>query len=101
MIIVVLASLVLALNIAVFAWVIYKLPTLREDKMEKLFIVRLYDMFDGWIDISEPVEKKEAERIWNKETDNGTKNTKYSDGDYYSIFPADTKMVFTPESMGR
>lgn len=65
------------------------------------FVVRLWDMFDGWIDISEPVTKEEADRIWNKETADGTKNTKYADGDYYSIFPADTKMFYTPERLDR
>jgi hypothetical protein len=58
-------------------------------------------MFDGWIDLTEPVTKTEADRLWNEKTDNGKKNTKYSDGDYYRVFPADTKMIFTPEFLGR
>lgn len=69
--------------------------------LEKLFIVRLFDMFDGWIDISKPVTKGEADKIWNESTENGTKNTKYADGDYYAIFPADTKMLVIPEYLGR
>jgi hypothetical protein len=68
---------------------------------EGLFIVRLFDMFDGWIDVSEPLPKKEAEAIWNQKTENGTQKTKYADGDYYRVFPADTRMLVTPEYLGR
>jgi len=60
------------------------------------YIVRLYDGFDNlWMDISKPVSKKIAKCIWNKETKNGTKNTRYDDIDYYDIFPADTKMIYS------
>ena len=62
---------------------------------ENKFIVRLYDGFDNeWIDVSEPVNRKEAERIWNERTKDGTQNTSFEDIDYYEIFPADTKMLF-------
>lgn len=62
---------------------------------EELFIVRLYDGGEhGWIDISKPVPKDEAQRIWNEHTHNGTRNTAYKDFDYYAIFPAGTKMLF-------
>lgn len=61
--------------------------------MEK-FIVRLYDGFDNvWIDVSKPVSKKEADKIWNENTKNGTEKTKYEDIDYFHIFPADTTML--------
>lgn len=66
-----------------------------------LKVVRLYDMMDGWIDITGPITEVEATRIWNEKTHKGTKNTKYEDGDYYAIYPADTKMVVTPEYLGR
>ena len=66
-----------------------------------LKIVRLWDMFDGWIDVSGPVSEEEATRIYNKYTNNGTKKTKFADGDYYAIFPADTKMLYTPEYLER
>lgn len=72
-----------------------------DDNKEGLWMVRLWDMFDGWIDISKPVPKTEAEIIWNKYTDNGTKQIKYEDGDYYEIFPANTRMVYTPQFLGR
>lgn len=67
----------------------------------ELKIVRLWDMMDGWIDVTGPVSVEEAQRIWNEKTDNGKRNTTYSDGDYYAIYPADTKMVMTPEFLGR
>jgi hypothetical protein len=68
---------------------------------EPLFIVRLFDMFDGWIDISPAVPKAEADRIWNQRTQNGTRNIRYEEGDYYAIYPADTRMLVTPEFLGR
>jgi len=61
----------------------------------KKHVVRLWDGMDGiWVDVSGPVSKKEADRIWNEKTANGTKATKFSDIDYYSIFPADTTMLY-------
>ena len=67
-----------------------------EMKEEEKYIVRLYDGFDNeWIDISKPVSKNEAMKIWNKETLDGTKNTCFDDIDYYKIFPADTRMFFS------
>lgn len=65
------------------------------------FIVRLWDMMDGWIDVHGPCSKEEAEKIWNEMTKNGTRNTKYADGDYYKVFPANTRMIYTPEFLGR
>ena len=70
-------------------------------KTEKLYILRLYDMFDGWIDLGGPVTKADAKAAWNEKTKGGTKNTTYADGDYYQVFPADTKMLHTPEFRGR
>lgn len=58
-------------------------------------------MFDGWIDITGPVSAEEAAVKWNECTKNGTEKTKYEDGDYYKIFPADTRMIWTPEFLGR
>ena len=67
---------------------------LREEK----FIVRLYDGFDNeWIDVSSPVSKEEAQKIWNEKTKNGTQKTKYEDIDYYAIFPADSVMHFSSQ----
>lgn len=65
------------------------------DMTEELFVVRLWDGFDYcWMDVSEPVLKEEAQKVLNEKTENGTKNTCYSDIDYYAIFPADTQMLF-------
>lgn len=69
--------------------------------MEEQYILRFWDMFDGWMNVSEPMSKEDADALWNEKTDNGTRNTKYSDGDYYRVFPADTKMIFTPDTLGR
>lgn len=66
-----------------------------------LFVVRLYDMFDGWMDITGPVSKERAQEVLSERTNGGTKNTKYADGDYYAIYPANTRMLMTPESLGR
>ena len=69
---------------------------------EQLFVVRLYDMLDGWIDLPvAPMPRADADALWNKETGGGTRNTRYADGDYYAIFPADTQMLHTPEFRGR
>ena len=67
-----------------------------KENLSELFVVRLYDGFDNqWMDVSEPVTKKEAEKILNKETKNGTERASYKDIDYYRIFPADTHMLFS------
>lgn len=70
--------------------------------MKDKFTVRLWDMHDGWIDLHDAiaVSKEEADKIWNRETKNGTRNTCYSDGDYYKIFEANTKMIYTPDYFG-
>jgi len=67
----------------------------------KKYIVRLWDMFDGWIDVTGPVSHDEAVRVWNEHTHNGTSHTKYDDGDYYAIYSAETRMLVTPEYLGR
>lgn len=62
----------------------------------ELYIVRLYDGFDNiWIDVSKPVTKEEANRIYAEKTNNGTKMTSYQNIDYYRIFPADTTMLYS------
>ena len=60
------------------------------------YIVRLYDGMDNqWIDVSGTVSKEEADRIWNERTKDGTRNTGFDDIDYYKVFPADTKMLYS------
>jgi len=58
-------------------------------------------MFDGWIDVSKALSKAKAEKLWNEKTQNGRVQSRYADGDYYRIFPADTRMRVTPEYLGR
>lgn len=71
-------------------------PINRSEKPDTLFVVRLYDGFDNqWIDISRPVSKEEADKILAEKTHNGTTQTKYSDIDYYAIFPANTQMIYS------
>ncbi len=71
-------------------------PSKDEPNASKQFVVRLYDGFDNqWCDITGPISKAEADKVWNEKTNKGTKAAKYSDIDYYAIFPADTKMVFS------
>lgn len=70
--------------------------------MSDLYIVRLYDGWDGeWMDVTAPCKKDVADAIC--ETNNaarggslaGKRTGSYSDGDYYAVFPADTKMMFS------
>ncbi len=80
-----------------------KIPGLPEKEVipEKKYIVRLYDGFDNeWIDICEPCSHEEAKKLYNKETENGTKKISYSDIDYYEIFDADTKMLHSSNIRG-
>lgn len=70
-------------------------------KVPPKFIVRLFDMFDGWVDATEPLPHTEALAYWNERTANGTKKIKYEDGDYWRIFPEGTHMLMTPEFLGR
>lgn len=63
---------------------------------EELFVVRLYDGFDNeWMDVCDPCSKEQADEILRVRTANGTKNTSYSDIDYYRVFPANTKMLYS------
>ncbi len=78
-----------------------ELEELRDLKQSesKFYVVRLYDGFDNmWMDVSKPVSKDEAQRIWDEKTDGGTRNTSYDDIDYYHIYPADTVMHFSYEA---
>lgn len=68
------------------------------------YVVRLWDMLDGWC-CTEPNETgvpwEEAVKLWLGKTRGGTKNTKFDDLDYWDIFPAESRMVVTPEYLGR
>ena len=63
--------------------------------MKGLFIVRLYDSENNeWIDLTPPVSETEASKVWIAKTKDATQYTKYEDGDYYGIFPANSDMFF-------
>jgi hypothetical protein len=71
-------------------------------ELNPTYVVRLYDMFDGWIDVThKPLTMTEALEVWNEKTNYGAQKVKYSDGDYYKIFPSNTRMIQTPEFRGR
>lgn len=60
------------------------------------YIVRQYDQLDNeWIDIIGPVTLVEAATKWDNLTNSGTQNTRYEDGLYFDVFPANTTMVFS------
>jgi hypothetical protein len=69
---------------------------LLEDVSTATFTLRVWDGMDGcWCDVVANVELAFALQRWCKETADGTKKTNYSDIDYYRIFPADTKMLWS------
>lgn len=60
------------------------------------FTVRVFDGMDGvWCDVARQLTLDMALREWCTHTENGTKHTKYSDIDYYDIFDANTKMLYS------
>ncbi len=60
------------------------------------FTLRVWDGMDGcWCDVVANVDLAFALRAWCERTENGTKATKYADIDYYKIFPADTKLLYS------
>jgi hypothetical protein len=64
--------------------------------MSDLFIVRLYDGMDNqWMDVSKPLPREQAQAIWLEKTEGGTKKIAFEEIDYYRIFPADTKMLYS------
>lgn len=70
------------------------------------FRVRLYDGFDNeWMDVpygkAGPFSAEQAMKVWDKYTEKGTRATSYSDIDYYAIYPADTTMMLSKESVFR
>lgn len=78
-----------------------KPPTGRGKSYNDLYVVRLFDMFDGWCCDSEPMPWPDAVAYWMEQTKNGTRNIEYDDGDYWAIFPDGTRMLYTPETLGR
>lgn len=65
------------------------------------YIVRMYDKHERrWFDISASgLTLQEAAELWDEKTNGATEHTRYEDGHYYEVFPADTTMLFSPEVM--
>ena len=75
-----------------------KLPTEQEIADNPFWILRHYDGFDNeWIDITGAIPYAEALTVYNDRTNNGEKNAKFADIDYYCLFPADTKMLYSAD----
>lgn len=71
---------------------------------EQLYIVRLWDGFDGeWMDIGEPMPKFDAEQLAGDKNfaKLGKRDAGYGDIDYYKAFPSDTVMHFDGSSPER
>jgi len=67
----------------------------------KLYTVRLYDGFDNnWIDIEANVSYEVARRVWEESTEGGTCKTRFANIDYYDIFEAVTKMLYSDFAAG-
>lgn len=69
----------------------------RRNSPSGLYMLRMHDRYDReWIDCIGAIGKPWADVIaaWNKETANGTRNTRYEHDTYYDIFPADTRMIY-------
>ena len=69
---------------------------------EKLWIVRLWDGFDGeWMDVSDPMPENDAKELAGDKNEArsgsgaGNRDGHYGEIDYYSAFPADTKMLWS------
>lgn len=72
---------------------------------EGLFVVRLWDGFDTlWMDVSEPMSRADAEKLCGDKNEArsgsgaGNRIGSFNEIDYYKVFPADTKMIFSYES---
>jgi len=66
---------------------------------EPLFTLRMYDYYDGWIDIATNLSAEQVEERWLERTKGGTENFKFTGttGHYYDIFPANTRMFWNSE----
>lgn len=65
------------------------------------YIVRFYDVCDGWIDLTGSLPHEEAQKLWLEYTKNGTEHTCYDHMEYYRIFPDNTQMLQSAERRGR
>jgi hypothetical protein len=69
---------------------------------EALWQVRLWDMMDGtWVDVGDPMPRAEAEQNAKDRNEEkyGKPNAGFNDGDYYAVFPSDTKLHWSDGRM--
>lgn len=73
------------------------------NELSELFVVRQWDWFDGWFDVTGPVTKEIADVRWKELTKNGTDHCddRWVRSHYYCIFPADTTMLYSSEVIDR
>ena len=65
-------------------------------RIDGTYAVRMYDKFDRqWFDVKTGLTLIAALTLWDKETYGGTRNTRYEDGQYFDIFPANKSIGFT------
>lgn len=69
---------------------------------EQLWVVRLWDGFDGeWMDVSDQMSEAAARKLAGDKNERrsgsnrGKREGSYGDIDYYAAFPADRKMTFS------
>lgn len=63
-----------------------------------LYVVRLYDGMDyAWMDVSGKLSWEDAVAVWNEKTDGGTSKVCFGDIDYYAVFPAESRMLYSEE----
>ena len=60
------------------------------------FVVRVYDGMDNqWCDCTGPLSKDDAMAEWNRLTEKGTVKYHFDHIDYYRVFPADSRMLYS------
>ena len=81
-------------------WPISRLLPRERWPESELFDLRMFDYYDGWINIACNLSESLAINLWLKETQNGTRHVEYAaNGHYYDIYPSDTRMIFDSATM--
>jgi hypothetical protein len=66
----------------------------QRDSENGLYVLRLYDGYEHrWFDETKAVSWDEALALWKEKTKNGMERACYDDGQYFDIFPAETRMI--------